>query len=216
MVFEWSIPSCRWLSSERVECDWRSVTVLTLEEWHLNDQRHRTDGPAYQIWEVVDERVLLTVEGWYLDDQRHRIDEPAYREWQVVDGQLHLTVESWHLNGRLHRIGEPARREWTKLDNDEVELTREVWGLDAYLHRIDGPALREWVWDVNKECIVLNGEGWYLKGVKIQPRILRQPVRAIERWWLFQRHRRQKATESLLWDSGMIVFPGFMDLLKEC
>ena len=139
---------------------------------------------------------------------------PRYT-YTIVNGVRFLTREVWSLDGETHRIDGPALREWDVIDGRTV-LTREDWYLNNQRHRIDGPALREWVWDVNKECIVLNGEGWYLKGVKIQPRILRQPVRAIERWWLFQRHRRQKATESLLWDSGMIVFPGFMDLLKEC
>ncbi|MFA6972646.1 MAG: hypothetical protein WC208_14785, partial [Gallionella sp.] len=87
-------------------------------------------------------------------------------------------------------------------------LALEGWYLNDQRHRIDGPAYRLW-------RVVSTYEGWYLKGVKIHPRILRQPVRAIERWWLFQQKRRHQAIESSLWDSGMTVFPGFMGILRE-
>jgi len=62
---------------------------------------------------------------------------------------------------------------------------------------------------------VLPAEAWYLKGTRIHPRILRQPVRAIERWWQYQQQQRQQAIEESLWDNGMTVFPGFMGLLRE-
>jgi len=124
---------------------------------------------------------FLTGEDWYLNGQRHRIDGPAWRQWRVVAGYTVLTLEAWYLNGQLHRIDGPAWRQW-----------RVVAG----------------------ESILIN-EQWFLKGIEIHPRILRQPVRAIERWWQFQQARRQEAIEVDLWESGMTVFPGFMGLLRE-
>jgi hypothetical protein len=92
-------------------------------------------------------------------------------------------------------------------------LTLEGWYLNGQEHRTDGPYWREWqVVDGER---VLTDEDWYLKGTEVRPRILRQPVRAIERWWLFQRAQRLEAIKESLWDSGMIVFPGFMGLLKQ-
>jgi len=157
---------------------------------------------------------FLTLEVWYLNGILHRIDGPALREWQVVDGYGHedvvLIYEEWYLNGQRHRIDGPAFRQWKVVDG-HVVLTREVWGLNGQLHRTDGPAWRQWqVGDGNS---VLTLEDWYLKGTSIHPRILRQPVRTIERWWLFQHSRRKQAIESLLWDNGMTVFPGLMGLI---
>jgi len=181
------------------------VEVLTLEVWYLNGQHHRTDGPARREWEVAgghghgyeNEEAFLTDELWCLNGQLHRIDGPAHLVWEVVGGHGHgyeneeavLIFEEWYLNGRLHRTDGPARREW------------EV--VDGHGHGHE------------HEETVLAYEEWYLKGVEIHPRILRQPVRAIERWWLFQQARRRQAIESSLWDSGMTVFPGFMGLLRE-
>jgi hypothetical protein len=125
-----------------------------------------------------------------------------------------VTREAWYLNGRRHRIDEPALQQWQVVDGLAV-LIYEAWYLYDRLHRIDGPALREWNVVGGYEEVVLTKEEWYLKGVEIHPRILRQPVRAIERWWLFQQSRRQQAIQSLLWDSGMTVFPGFMGLLRD-
>jgi len=147
----------------------------------------------------------VTIEGWYLEDELHRIDGPAWQEWKVVDGVTFLICEEWYLSGRLHRIDEPACREWQVVDG-RVVLTLEAWYLNGQLHRTDGSAWRDW------NVVVLFCEEWYLKGVKIHPRILRQPVRSIERWWQYQRRRRQQAIEESLWNSGMTVFMG---LLRE-
>jgi len=130
--------------------------------------------------------------------------------WEVVDGEPVLTTEGWYLNGVSHRIDRPSHREWEVVDGRAV-LISEAWYLYGKRHRTDGPTWHQW--EVVDGRSVLISEEWYLKGVKIHPRLLRQPVRAIERWWLFQQARRRQAIESFLWDSGMIVFPGLMDLL---
>jgi len=41
------------------------VEVLTREGWYLNGQPHRTDGPALQDWEMVEDQVVLTDVVWY-------------------------------------------------------------------------------------------------------------------------------------------------------
>jgi len=167
--------------------------------------------PRYTYTTVNGVRVL-TREEWNLNGQYHRIDGPAYQLWQVVDGVVFLTRERWYLNGRPHRTDGPALREWQVVDGHTV-LIHEEWYLNGLRHRTDGPAHQHW-WVVKNEILLIK-EGWHLKGVKIHPRILRQPVRAIERWWQFQRSRRQQAIEESLWENGMTVFPGFMGLLKE-
>jgi hypothetical protein len=137
---------------------------------------------------------------------------PEYT-YTTVNGVRFLTLEEWDLNDKLHRIDGPARREWEVVDGRAV-LIAEDWYLNDRHHRTDGPAWRDW--NVFNGSAVLTHESWWLKGIRIHPRILRQPVRVIERWWQYQRHRRQQAIEESLWDSGMTVFPGFMGLLKEC
>jgi hypothetical protein len=189
------------------------VVYLTREEWIMPRGGYsREDGPAYRQWSVVNGQLILTHESWYLNGLRHRVDEPAYREWRVVDGQTFLVCEGWYLNCQSHRIDGPGFRRWLVVDGERV-LTHEAWYLNGQRHRIDGSAWRQWVVAVRR--VALYREEWHLKGTKIHPRILRQPVRAIERWWQYQQARRQQAIEASLWDSGMTVFPGFMGLLRE-
>jgi len=167
--------------------------------------------PQY-TYTMVNGVEVVTYEAWRLDSGLyHRIDEPAMRAWQVVDGEVVLTLEAWYLNGQLHRTDRPACRVWEIVDG-YVVLAEEEWCLNGLRHRTDGLALRER--EVVDGRTVLTEE-WYLKGNLIHPRILRQPVRAIERWWQFQQRRRQEAIEEELWESGMTVFPGFMGLLRE-
>jgi hypothetical protein len=54
------------------------VEVLTREEWHLNGQLHRINGPAYRRWQVVDGLAVLTLEGWHSNGLFHRTDGPAW------------------------------------------------------------------------------------------------------------------------------------------
>ena len=53
------------------------------KRWHLNGQRHRTDGPAVQWYDGSKE--------WYLNDELHRTDGPAIED---ADGSKY-----WCLNG---------------------------------------------------------------------------------------------------------------------
>ena len=94
-------------------------------------------------------------------------------------------------------------------EDGRLVLILEEWHLWGGRHRIDGSSWREW--EIVDGRAVLTHQSWHRRGVRVNPYIIRQPVRVIERWWLFQRARRQKAIESLLWESGMT---GFMGLLK--
>ena len=63
------------------------------EQWLIDDQMHRTDGPAYLYWYDTG---LQQCEGWRINGKYHRIDGPAYRYW-YHDGRLHY--EAWWING---------------------------------------------------------------------------------------------------------------------
>jgi len=63
------------------------------QEWYLNGNRHREDGPAI-IW-------ADGTQVWYINDNRHREDGPAVIR---ADG-----TQEWYLNGKLHREDGPAR-----------------------------------------------------------------------------------------------------------
>ena len=145
-----------------------------------------------------------------LNGEPHHLDEPAWQEWSVVDGRVYLTFEGWFLNGIRHRTTGPAYRVWQVVDGQTI-LTKESWYLNGLPHCNTGPADRTWQ-VVDGRTILIN-EVWCLQGFEIHPCVIRQPVRAIERWWRYQQRRRKRIIESLLWESGMIVFPGFMDLI---
>ena len=61
-------------------------------EWHLNGQRHRTDGPAAEYSNGV--------KAWYLNGKLHRTDGPAV--------ECNNGYKEWWINGKLHRADGPA------------------------------------------------------------------------------------------------------------
>ena len=106
-----------------------------IKHWYLNDQLHRTDGPAVE-W--ADGSKF-----WYLNDQLHREDGPAI-EW--ADGG-----KFWWLNGQLHRTDGPAvvavadgNKEWwlngqeltEEQFNARLDKTIEIDGVKYKLTRI--------------------------------------------------------------------------------
>ena len=175
-----------------------------------------TQPTLSRTYTIVDGISYLTQEEWSLNGLLHRIDEPALRRWKMVNGVSVLRVEKWCLNGKAHRIGAPAIISYVRDDIGGI-TTYKLWRQNGLNHRTDGSAFEGWYQppptgdDLPAVKII---SGWYLNDIKIHPRILRQPVRTIERWWKFQKQRRTKAIENLLWDSGMTVFPGFMGLLE--
>jgi hypothetical protein len=86
------------------------------EEWRLNGQLHRDDGPAV-TWEDGSEE-------WYQHGQLHRDDGPAVT---YPDG-----TEVWWQHDRLHRDGGPAVT---------GEDGSEEWWQHGQLHRDGGPAV---------------------------------------------------------------------------
>jgi hypothetical protein len=60
--------------------------------WYLNDQRHRTDGPAVEYADGG--------KSWYLNGNCHRTDGPAIEH---TNGD-----KSWYLNDNRHRTDGPA------------------------------------------------------------------------------------------------------------
>jgi len=62
------------------------------EEWFLNGNRHREDGPAIEYADGS--------KRWYLNDKMHREDGPAIER---ADG-----YKAWYLNGKMHREDGPA------------------------------------------------------------------------------------------------------------
>jgi len=158
---------------------------------------------------------VLTFSLHCLNGEPHHLNEPAWQEWSVVDGRVYLTNEGWFLDGVRHRVDGPAYRVWQVVDGQTI-LTQESWYLNGLPHCNSGPANRTWqVGDGHLQETILTEEDWCLQGFVIHPCVIRQPVRIIERWWRCQQRRRKRIIESLLWESGMIVFPGFMGLLRE-
>jgi hypothetical protein len=75
------------------------------QEWYLNGNLHREDGPARESADGYKE--------WYLNGNRHREDGPAI-EW--VDG-----TKSWYLNGeKMTEAQHQAATQETILTMDEV------------------------------------------------------------------------------------------------
>lgn len=65
----------------------------TFEEWRVDHELHREDGPGhieYENGEVV-------VEEWWLNGWLHRVDGPAYIEYK--DGRV--IYEQWYLGGEI-------------------------------------------------------------------------------------------------------------------
>jgi hypothetical protein len=83
-------------------------------EWQLDDQLHRTDGPAV-IWADGSR-------AWWLHGQRHRADGSAVI--YASGGQM------WCLNGQLHRTDGPAiiwadgAQHWYL---NGMKLTKDEW-----------------------------------------------------------------------------------------
>jgi len=60
-----------------------TVDEYGTKEWWLNDELHRTDGPAVEYADGT--------KAWFLYDRQHRTDGPAV---EFADGTKH-----WYLNG---------------------------------------------------------------------------------------------------------------------
>jgi hypothetical protein len=102
---------------EYIEYQLKGYTITADEDkvkWRLNDQTHRTDGPAV-IW--ADGTQL-----WYSNGRPHRTNGPAVI---YADGD-----RVWCLNGQFHRTDGPAviyangDQEWWL---NGMKLTKDEW-----------------------------------------------------------------------------------------
>ena len=74
------------------------------EEWFLDGQRHREDGPA-----IIHRIYSSNEESWYFHGKRHRLDGPAIT-FYGADGMM----SEWWLDGRIY-----SKEEW--------EIERDRW-----------------------------------------------------------------------------------------
>lgn len=88
---------------------------LQHEQWFLDDERHREDGPAVINQDGSEE--------WYFKGKFHREDGPA-AIYPNAEGWL------WYKNGVPHREGGPALKHQDKY----------TWYKNGQMHREDGPA----------------------------------------------------------------------------
>ena len=88
--------------------------TVWFEEWRLNGQRHRTDGPAAIQYHKDGKTVWY--ETWYLNGQLHRIDGPA-RVCYEEDGKT-AYFEEWRLEGneiKVNKDSVQSKKRWNKL-----------------------------------------------------------------------------------------------------
>ena len=70
----------------------RTVDAAGTQEWHVNGQRHRLDGPAV---------ISAVGRQWWVNGQRHRLDGPAliwangYQEWCVRGQNITTQANAW-------------------------------------------------------------------------------------------------------------------------
>ena len=98
---------------------YRKDGSIKKQVWHLNDKRHRTDGPAYIYYR---EDGSVESEHWYLNSQYHRADGPAviyYREGGSVE------VEYWYLNDE-YIDPEQHLTQVPKTEEEKMELINEI------------------------------------------------------------------------------------------
>lgn len=126
------------------------------EEWRLNGELHREDGPAVTFADGS--------QVWMVRGHRHRIGGPAFI---CQNG-----TEEWWVDGDLHRENGPA----VTLADGTEEWWKEWW-VDGEYHREDGPAIertdgsKEWYFKGVLHRIggpALEGirEEWWVEGVE--------------------------------------------------
>ena len=147
------------------------------EEWVLNNELHRIDGPAYTSWhedgtlkeiqwfrhnklhrenapaaQQWNKRGILRCSVWYYNGEFHRENAPAINIWHK-DGTQKMI--SWSINGKLHREGAAAFQSWHK----NGQLQAEIYKINGLHHRVDGAVYCLW----NENGIKLK-EYWFMHG----------------------------------------------------
>lgn len=93
---------------------------LVREEWHVNGQRSKKDGPALVLY---DHR-QITKEEWYNDGKLHRNGGPASITYDASN--------------------EPASITYDTRCEEEQRVYEEAWFIDGVRHRDDGPAVKRY------------------------------------------------------------------------
>lgn len=122
-------------NGQQISSGCEMVELQAKEEWRVDGQLHREDGPA-----------LMTFQGtkaWSRHGKLHREDGPAIEIAEEEDlladggtlerGGRSYDSQEWWLDGELHRENGPAIS-----DNDGVCFE---WYRHGQLHREDGPAI---------------------------------------------------------------------------
>ena len=124
-----------------------------VEEWKLNNNIHREDGPA-EIGYYDDGGIEWEI--WRINGAIHRDGAPAHIEY-YRNGKIKYL--SWHEKGLFHREGAPAMLQFYP----DGQVKWEDWYVYGKRHREDGPALIEYRpnGEVYKEDWWLNNK-WYL------------------------------------------------------
>jgi hypothetical protein len=165
---------------DRDQITWYDDLRFDRQEWWLNGQLHRIDGPAItcqngsQYWcqynqlhrtngpasvepniqyHTYDKK--LTTIAWYFNGKKHRIDGPAYYKHFDDDNKL---LEEWYIDGQLHREDGPASIEY----NENGMIYCKNWCYNGEMHREDGPAFIEYTYDGTIE-----EEAWFNHGTEI-------------------------------------------------
>lgn len=126
--------------------------ALIYEEWYVNGEKHREDGPALSKWSSGE----LTLEEWYTNDKKHRDGGPAVSIWELGK----LATQQWYETGKLHRTDGPAQVKYatssmaqhdtwylngehyrtTTYDFNTSKPSQDEWFKGGNRHRDDGPA----------------------------------------------------------------------------
>lgn len=101
--------------------------VMVAREWWQGGKRHRTDGPAEEIFYPSG---VLRTRKWFYRDLLHREDGPAVEEF-FENGALRFY--EWYFHGRLHREDGPAREVYGTSINHRLIATRKYFYLDGEL-----------------------------------------------------------------------------------
>lgn len=143
-----------------IDYDYRDDTIT--EQYFLNGQFHRLDGPAsvtrklatYKQESCNSLHTGILSEDWFLFGMLHNENGPAIRQWNS-DGLL--IVESWLQEGVYTRKDGPAFMAW----NDAGKLIYEEWFLNGILHREDNDGPTYTICDADGMKIT---EGWLKNG----------------------------------------------------
>jgi hypothetical protein len=106
-----------------------SVRSIDEEEWIVDGEKHREDGPAIIIYRSNCD-LPIDYQAWVIHGKYHRLGGPA-REWPLYG------CEEWWFNGKKHRIDGPAdegpsnKKEWwiedKRMTYNQWRKERKVW-----------------------------------------------------------------------------------------